>query len=61
MDKICKRIQQEKNRTSFSEIKNLFLRKIHAVTFKGFLLKLLMFIVAFTFKKLTNISLATLG
>ncbi|MGV8096217.1 MAG: hypothetical protein AB2L24_30555 [Mangrovibacterium sp.] len=26
--------------TSFSEIKALFLRKIHAVTFRGFLLKL---------------------
>lgn len=40
--------------TSFSEIKALFLRKIHAVTFKGFLLKLVMFIVAFTLNKLTN-------
>ena len=38
--------------TTFSEIKNLFLRKIHAVTFKGFLLKILLFIVAFTFNKL---------
>jgi hypothetical protein len=40
--------------TSFSEIKALFLRKIHAVTFKGFLLKLVMFIFAFTLNKLTN-------
>lgn len=40
--------------TSFSEIKALFLRKIHAVTFKGFLLKLVMFILAFTLNKLTN-------
>ena len=40
--------------TSFSEIKALFLRKIHAVTFKGFLLKLAMFILAFTLNKLTN-------
>jgi Transposase DDE domain len=39
--------------TSFSEIKALFLRKIHAVTFKGFLLKLVMFILAFTLKKIT--------
>ena len=31
--------------TSFSEIKALFLRKIRAVTFKGFLLKLAMFIL----------------
>lgn len=40
--------------TAFSEIKALFLRKIHAVTFKGFLLKLVMFILAFTLNKLTN-------
>jgi hypothetical protein len=40
--------------TTFSEIKNLFLKKIHAVTFKGFLLKILMFIVGFTFNKLTH-------
>ncbi len=40
--------------TAFSEIKALFLRKIHVVTFQGFLLKLEMFILAFTFNKLTN-------
>ena len=34
-------------------LKGLFLRKIHAVTFKGLLLKILMFIVGFTFDKLT--------
>ncbi len=51
MDKIFKRIQQKRIKTSFSEIKNLFLRKIHVVTFKGFLLKVLMFIGAFTFNK----------
>ena len=38
--------------TTFSILKGLFLRKIHAVTFKGFLLKIVMFIVAFTFNKL---------
>ncbi len=38
--------------TTFSSVKALFLRKIHAVTFKGFLLKILMFIVGFTFNKL---------
>jgi hypothetical protein len=38
--------------TTFSMLKGLFLRKIHAVTFTGFLLKLVMFIVAFTFDKL---------
>lgn len=38
--------------TTFSGIKNLFPRKIHAVTAKGFLLKIVLFIVAFTFNKL---------
>ena len=38
--------------TSFSMIKALFLRKIHAVTFKGFLIKIMLFIVAFTFNKI---------
>src|SRR4051794_10779295 len=40
--------------TAFSEIKALFLRKIHAVTFEGFLLKIIMFISAFTLNKLTD-------
>ena len=38
--------------TTFSLLKGLFLRKIHAVTFKGFLLKILLFIIGFTFNKL---------
>lgn len=38
--------------TSFSMIKALFLRTIHAVTFKGFLLKLTLFLIAFTLDKL---------
>ncbi len=38
--------------TTFSEIKTLFLRTIHAVTFKGFLLKLILFLFAFTLNKL---------
>lgn len=38
--------------TTFSMLKALFLRKIHAVTFKGFLLKIVMFIVGFTLNKL---------
>jgi hypothetical protein len=37
--------------TTFSMIKGLFLRKIHAVTFKGILFKILMFIIGFTFNK----------
>ena len=39
--------------TTFSEIKALFLRTIHAVTFKGFLLKLILFLLAFTLNKLS--------
>ena len=50
--RFLKEYSRKRIETSFSEIKNLFLRKIHAVTFKGFLLKILMFIVAFTFNKL---------
>ena len=38
--------------TTFSLLKGLFLKKIHAVTFKGFLLKIILFIVGFTFNKL---------
>lgn len=38
--------------TTFSSVKALFLRTIHAVTFKGFLLKILMFIVSYTLNKL---------
>lgn len=38
--------------TTFSTIKALFLRKIHVVTFKGFLLKIMLFIVAYTFNKI---------
>ena len=38
--------------TTFSLLKALFLRKIHAVTFKGFLIKIIMFIIGFTFNKL---------
>lgn len=52
--RFLKEYSRKRIETSFSEIKNLFLRKIHAVTFKGFLLKLLLFIVAFTFNKLTQ-------
>jgi hypothetical protein len=40
--------------TTFSEIKALFLRKIHAITFKGFLIKLVMFMLGFTLNKLTD-------
>jgi hypothetical protein len=39
--------------TTFSSIKALFLRKIHTVIFEGFLLKLLLFLLAFSLNKLT--------
>ena len=37
--------------TSISGIKGLFLRKIHAVTFQGFLIKILLFLLAFQINK----------
>jgi len=37
--------------TTISGIKNLFLMRIHAVTFRGWLLKITMFIFAFTLNK----------
>jgi len=52
--RFLKEYSRKRIETTFSEIKNPFLRKIHAVTFKGFLLKILMFIIAYTFNKLTN-------
>jgi hypothetical protein len=51
--RILKEYSWKRIETSFGEIKNLFLRKIHTVTFKGFLRKQLMFTVAYTFNKLT--------
>jgi len=57
-DKSWERFLKSHNRkrieTTFSEIKNLFLRKIHAVTFKGFLIKIMMFIIAYTFNKIAE-------
>jgi len=38
--------------TAVSEIKGLFLRKLHAVTFKGWLLKIALFIFTFTLNKI---------
>ncbi|ACE05702.1 hypothetical protein Aasi_0261 [Candidatus Amoebophilus asiaticus 5a2] len=37
--------------TSISGIKGLFLKKIHAVTFQGFLIKILLFLLAFQINK----------
>lgn len=52
--KFLKEHSRKRIETIFSEIKNPFLRKIHAVTFKGFLLKILILIIDYTFNKLTN-------
>ncbi len=52
--KFIKEYMRKGIETAFSQIKALFLRKIHAVTFKGFLIKLVLFILAFTLDKITN-------
>ncbi len=46
-----KQYMRKKIETSFSEIKALFLRKIHATSTKGFMLKLMLFVVAYAFNK----------
>jgi hypothetical protein len=48
-----KEYMRKKIETSFSCIKALFLRKIHAVNFEGFLIKILLFIWAYTLDKIT--------
>ena len=50
--KFLKEVNRKRIETTFSEIKRLFPRTIHAVTFKGFLLKIVMFIVAYTFNRM---------
>lgn len=47
-----KNYMRKRIETTISEIKGLFLRKLHAVTFKGWLLKITLFIFAFTLSKL---------
>jgi hypothetical protein len=42
--------------TTFSEITGFFPKKIHAVTPKGFLIKILLFLLAFVFEKLNPLS-----
>lgn len=37
--------------TTFSGIKAMFLRKVHAVTFKGFLMEIVLFIMAYVINK----------
>lgn len=45
---------RKKIETTFSEIKGLFPNKIHATSTNGFLLKIMLFIVAFTFNKIAT-------
>jgi hypothetical protein len=49
-----KEAMRKRIETAISEIKALFLRKIHAVTFKGFLLKVMLFVFAIQIKKTIN-------
>ncbi len=50
--KYLKKSMRKRIETSFSEILNLFPRKIHAVTAQGFILKLVLFICAYTFNRI---------
>ena len=47
-----KEYMRKRIETTISEIKGLFLRKLHAVTAKGWLLKITLFIFAFTINKI---------
>ena len=49
--RFLKKYYRKRIETSFSEITTRFPAKIHAVTPQGFLLKIVLFIFAFTFKK----------
>lgn len=50
--RFIKKYRRKRIETTFSEILNLFPRKIHAVTPQGFLLKVVLFICAYTFQRL---------
>lgn len=52
--KFLKQIMRKQIETTFSEMKAKMLRSIHAVTEKGFLLKVALFVIAFAFDKLTK-------
>jgi hypothetical protein len=49
--KFIKKMMRKRIETSFSEILNYFPRKVHAVTPQGFILKLVLFICAYTFNR----------
>lgn len=49
--KFIKKIMRKRIETSFSEILNYLPRKVHAVTPQGFILKIVLFICAYTFNR----------
>ncbi len=51
--KFLKQVMRKGIETTFPELKAKMLRCIHAVTEKGFLLKVALFVIAFAFDKLT--------
>jgi hypothetical protein len=53
------RVLRKRIETTFSQLTLLFPRKIHAVTSKGLILKLVIFIVAYSLKKYTQAALVT--
>jgi hypothetical protein len=52
--RFLKETMRKKIETTFSELKAKMLRSIHAVTEKGFLLKVALFVIAFAFDKITG-------
>src|SRR5690606_39878488 len=48
-----KQYMRKQIETDFSLIKEKMLRKVHAVTKNGFLIKVALFVIAYTFEKLT--------
>jgi hypothetical protein len=59
--KLLKEIKRKMIETTFSVLHQLFPKKIHAVTIKGFLMKVFLFVLAFTLQQIKNkkIQLAT--
>lgn len=54
--RFLKKQYRKRIETTFSEINALFPRKIHAVTTKGFLIKIVLFLLAFVFEKVNPFS-----
>ncbi len=51
-----KQYMRKQIETTFSELKAKMLRHIHAVTKQGFLLKVALFVIAFSFEKLARLA-----